>query len=179
MVGLTCTASGDGWSCDKARAGNGLCNSHYWQSRNKPALTKIQPRIAGRWKSGRRMCGSCEVYLDPSEFSVASNQSDGLASECKTCAKDRQLRINFNMTLEQYHELLAAQDGVCAICGEMNEDGKALAVDHDHDCCPGKKTCGKCTRKLLCSTCNQAIGLLRDNSEVLRKAAQYLEEFGK
>lgn len=89
---------------------------------------------------------------------------------------DRQLRINFNMTLEQYYEMLEAQGGCCAICGATEGGtGKKFAVDHDHACCPGTKTCGKCTRALLCERCNKSIGLFEDNPDLLRSAADYLE----
>src|SRR4029077_2130187 len=36
--------------------------------------------------------------------------------------------------------------------------GALLAVDHDHNCCPGAHSCGKCIRGILCGTCNSALG---------------------
>lgn len=59
--------------------------------------------------------------------------------------------------------MLTAQDGVCGFCGKPEttvQNGKivALAVDHDHSCCPGKQSCGRCVRGLLCHLCNLAIG---------------------
>ncbi len=87
--------------------------------------------------------------------------------------KDRWLRKRFGITLEQYEIMLKAQDGKCAICGR-SENGrgcrggvKDLAVDHDH------KPDGK-IRGLLCSPCNQGIGLFKDNPELLEKAIAYL-----
>jgi hypothetical protein len=44
-----------------------------------------------------------------------------------------------------------------------------LAVDHCHD--TGK------VRRLLCHNCNRALGLFKDNSDILRKAADYVEEY--
>jgi hypothetical protein len=52
-----------------------------------------------------------------------------------------------------------------------------LAVDHNHGCCPGEKSCGKCVRGLLCDNCNQAIGKFRDDPELLLKAAEYLRSW--
>jgi hypothetical protein len=54
----------------------------------------------------------------------------------------------------------------------------SLAVDHDHTCCSGEITCGKCVRGLLCVRCNTVLGLLRDDPEILRAAIAYLEKFG-
>jgi hypothetical protein len=59
----------------------------------------------------------------------------------------------FNMTPEQYDELLQKQNGVCAIC-KVKPEKRLLAVDHDRGCCPGWKSCGKCVRGLLCMVCN-------------------------
>jgi hypothetical protein len=66
------------------------------------------------------------------------------------------------------------QDYKCYLCGSdgfligKNNHTERLAVDHDH------KT-GK-VRKLLCHNCNRALGLFKDNSELMRKAASYVEE---
>ncbi len=74
----------------------------------------------------------------------------------------------FGITLEQYDELLRAQDGKCAICEKnTEEEGISLAVDHDH------KTLE--IRGLLCRYCNhRVIGRHRDGP-LLRKMADYVE----
>lgn len=88
----------------------------------------------------------------------------------------------YNLTPEQYVELAEAQNYCCAICGtpETRErDGKvsALAVDHDHECCPGASSCGECIRGLLCFRCNVGIGYFYDNPTIMEKAAQYIREW--
>jgi recombination endonuclease VII len=68
--------------------------------------------------------------------------------------------------LEVYRAKLAAQNGVCAICGGPPKI-RSLNVDHDH-------VTGK-VRDLLCATCNAGIGGLRDDPVLMRKAAAYIE----
>jgi Autographiviridae endonuclease VII len=85
-----------------------------------------------------------------------------------------QLKRQYNITLDIYNNMLAAQGGVCAICG--GHCNKRMSVDHDHRCCPGKKSCGKCIRGLLCSRCNHGIGLLGDSAERLLTASRYVEQ---
>lgn len=63
-----------------------------------------------------------------------------------------------------------AQKGCCALCGTDTPGGNGdFAVDHDHET--------GIVRKLLCFNCNIGIGKFRDNPELLRKAAEYLESY--
>lgn len=71
------------------------------------------------------------------------------------------------ITVEQYEQMLKEQKGVCAICRQACTAGRRLAIDHCH------KT-GK-TRGLLCSACNTAVGLLKDDENLLRRAVSYLK----
>jgi hypothetical protein len=86
------------------------------------------------------------------------------------------LRRMADMTLEQYDAMAAAQGGGCAICkGAPTGRWKRFFIDHDHSCCPGKTSCGKCVRGLICHHCNTGIGHLKDSADLCRAAAQYLE----
>lgn len=92
--------------------------------------------------------------------------------------KERKLKYYYNITLDQYNEMLDSQNHVCAICEGTNESsGKDLFVDHDHSCCPGGRSCGECVRGLLCNDCNLSIGRMRDDPIRLTKAVEYILEF--
>ena len=80
-----------------------------------------------------------------------------------------ELRNKYNMTEIDYEALLLKQNKKCAICGTTTPTGKwkVFAVDHCH-------VTGD-VRGLLCNECNRGMGLLRDNAELLRKAADYLD----
>lgn len=95
--------------------------------------------------------------------------------ECRECSVIVKLLDRYGITREQYQEKLEQQDGHCAICPATPEEVGTLCVDHDHSCCPGPKTCGKCLRGLLCPRCNTAIGLLDDNADRMQNAAVYVE----
>lgn len=117
-----------------------------------------------------------EYGLDP----ICSVADCGRSSVARgLCARHRQvgydLAVKYNMTIAQHVALLDAQGGVCAICGGTNPNGYRLAVDHDHACCPGNTSCGRCVRGLLCAGCNTAIGHVKDDPQRLRKAADYLD----
>lgn len=76
-----------------------------------------------------------------------------------------------------YLELLARQGGRCAICRSDTPGiaGQSWHIDHDHTCCPGKKSCGKCVRGVLCAHCNIGVGHLRNDPKILKAAIAYLE----
>lgn len=78
-----------------------------------------------------------------------------------------QFRNKYGITPEMYDDMLDFQGGVCAICLKPPTEFARLAVDHDHD--TGR------IRGLLCNLCNTAIGMMEDNSDRLRRAAQYVE----
>ena len=88
--------------------------------------------------------------------------------------REQKLMKQYGLTLADYNRMFEEQNGVCAICGQpekiLTRTGKirSLAVDHHHD--TGK------VRRLLCQGCNQGIGNLRENPEILKKALAYLEE---
>jgi len=91
-------------------------------------------------------------------------------------SRARTLWFNYKLTLAAFDALLAAQGGVCAICGSDDPGAANWCVDHDHACCPTKgRCCGKCVRGLLCDMCNRTLGTAKDDPDRLRKAAAYLE----
>lgn len=88
--------------------------------------------------------------------------------ENKDACRNRMLTRNYNITLEVYNKMLCEQSGVCAICHETCSSGKQLAVDHCHDT--------EKIRGLLCTRCNTAIGLLR-NEDIMIEAIEYLRRY--
>ena len=85
------------------------------------------------------------------------------------------IQKKYKLTKQMYLDMLEQQNGVCAICqNPPNRDW--LAVDHDHACCPGIKSCGKCVRGLLCGSCNSFLGRVNDSPV---KLIAYLEQYAK
>lgn len=91
-------------------------------------------------------------------------------------ARKRRLKEKYGLTPQQETEMLATQNGVCAICGGMPRkidprSGKLhdFNVDHSH--------VTNAIRGLLCSHCNRALGLFGDSLENLRRAVSYLEKY--
>ena len=89
--------------------------------------------------------------------------------ESKRKQREYHLGKKFGLTVEEYDEMLAAQGGVCAICGRPPRDDISLHVDHDHE--TGK------VRGLTCFRCNNALGDFDDDPKLLEAASAYLDGY--
>lgn len=139
-----------------------------------------------------KVCKICIQSKDLEDFSKGDSYKDGHRKTCKECSykqinrekhnenarnwrkknpdkvKNSNLKISYGINLEQYNQMFNQQNGKCAICNRHQIEFKmGLAVDHEHE--TGK------IRELLCSPCNQAIGLLQENTEIIQKVIDYLK----
>jgi Autographiviridae endonuclease VII len=149
---------------------------------------RAETRIVG--DTVEKKCSKCGEFKAPHEYHQMIGGHLGLANKCIACYKNyyqenkeriiaRQvayeqenrevvtqrhrkwvLKNKYNLTNEEYSELI--KNG-CMICGKYDD----LAVDYDH-------RTGE-VRGILCRPCNTAIGIFKDNVELLLKAAAYLE----
>ena len=141
-----------------------------------------------------KICTSCGEEKDKSCFYKHKNEPHGLQYWCKDCRKvadkkyyknnrewalerewRRALRRRYNITHQIYYEMMDKQNGVCAVCKQPEQTHRNLCVDHDHSCCVGDISCGKCIRGLLCSKCNRGLGLLGDSAYILQNALEYIK----
>lgn len=138
-------------------------------------------------------CRKCAIIKPLTDFKVENRSLTGYSSICKDCwnaehrawrkanpeAQKRRIRQHtlrsVGITAERFDEMLTAQDGKCAICGSTDPGRNgSFHVDHDHACCAGKRSCGRCVRALLCHQCNTMLGNAKDDPVRLRSAAEYL-----
>jgi hypothetical protein len=88
--------------------------------------------------------------------------------QAKISARKYHLKNTYNLSVDQYENMILRQENLCAICkGPPTGRYNKLVVDHCH------KT--NKVRGLLCHECNYLLGLAKDNTDVLKAAIQYLE----
>lgn len=77
------------------------------------------------------------------------------------------LRSNYNMTIEEYQDLLIKQNHGCGICSNTVPGGTYhfFPVDHCHNT--------NKVRGLLCINCNFGLGRVKDNITTLRSMIDY------
>ena len=121
------------------------------------------------------VCMVCHEVKLIKDFEPSKSGYKGVRRTCTMCrSKDRRLR-NQHRREHNYPD----ENYVCPICGgtkdndQIKYDNKTdgWVIDHCH------KT-GK-FRAWLCLTCNSGMGHLKDNSKIVRKAAEYLEYHNK
>lgn len=91
--------------------------------------------------------------------------------------KDQRIKRVYGLSPSALKRKMSEQGQACSICKEPLLSG--IHIDHDHACCTGKSSCGKCVRGLLCEDCNRGLGSFRDVPSRLRSAALYLETYQK
>lgn len=128
---------------------------------------------------GQIHCRNCGEYFDEKDMVVGNKRINKGLTYCKECSsilKTTRTINNYGITVDQFHELLEKQNYSCRICGLKDSTYRVrLSIDHDHSCCPGRKSCGKCIRGLLCHPCNMALGSAKDDIEILQKMINYLK----
>lgn len=174
MTHRTCAVDG----CSRRHHAQSYCRQHYqrWARTGEAGPAEIRSKGDSRVRDehGRKRCTSCLTWRDVGEFGKAPRSADKLHPHCYRCHRASVLRRTYGITIEQYEKMLADQGGVCALCRKTNRDGRLLAVDHDHTCCPGRRSCGSCARSLLCTKCNTGLGAFGDDIALLAAAIEYV-----
>lgn len=114
------------------------------------------------WLDDVRRCSACaEEKAYPEDFT----EGRGV---CVTC---RHTQVYFGKKLREHdltQEEIEAMGTTCHICGKECSTGRRLAVDHDHET--------GAVRGVLCRGCNVGLGFFGDDPELLRAAADYIQE---
>jgi hypothetical protein len=124
------------------------------QTRECTKCHQVKPLDA--FYGGRGKCKKCVSAYNRERYRTVTG---------KDYVYDWSSRKRYGVSLEEYEEMLRAQDGRCAICGDP-PGKRRLAIDHCHE--TGR------VRGLLCVRCNTLIGQADDSVERLRQAVLYL-----
>lgn len=124
-----------------------------------------------------KTCTLCNSTKALTEFNANKRYKDGYYKHCKKChyavyGRDAHFRKTYGITQEEYNDFVKLQNYQCQVCGTEainSSNWNRLVVDHCH-------TTGA-IRGFLCQPCNMALGSARDNPDILRKLANYLEDF--
>lgn len=175
---------GFNYSCISKRLDNGLTLEQAFELEPFPewftpgkgqfSARKRKERIKRENELGLRQCKQCKQLLSVEKFSKYSNhKQNDYYSRCKECTSHAYLMYRYNITVSEFMRIGDLQNWTCAICkNKLNMEAgkvmrtKSVGVDHCH--------ATGAVRGLLCSACNNGLGLFRDSVENLARAIEYL-----
>lgn len=184
--------------CDRKHYGKGWCVAHLSQFKRGQDMQPIGVRQRGSTKGFPRFCrvdnceydavskSLCRMHYNRerkgNDLSEPEIGGEGYWHECEIAWCDKP--ASFKFPICQRHRRVARQYGMtpsgylsfctpaeCKACGGDNQ----LSVHHDHGCCPGQGSCGKCVVALLCFACNLCAGVVGDDPEKLRRLADVID----
>lgn len=148
---------------------------------NLPKIAQVQKALEQAFIKGNFICNVCNIEKPISHFGKHKHSNKyNLSRVCKECSRDKnkisKLSRQYNISKEEFIKKFEEQNKKCAICSSeirylsrYKEKYGSACVDHNH------KT-GE-VRGLLCSSCNRAIGLLKDDENILKNAYNYLVQY--
>ncbi|MEU7048391.1 endonuclease domain-containing protein [Streptomyces eurythermus] len=112
-----------------------------------------------------RECRKCGRELPLTSFARDRNRRDGLQVRCRECVARYNSAAHSRRRREPLGKRvpIASQGGVCCVC----LSAVPAHVDHCHE--TGR------VRGVLCFSCNAALGQFKDQPDVMRRAAAYVE----
>lgn len=114
--------------------------------------------------TGRRDCKDCKNAAARKKWKENTEASNRYKKRARERAKERR----YNITQEQFDQMLVNQDNKCKICNNTFTSTKDTHIDHCHNTDK--------VRGLLCNVCNMALGQFNDNTDIMDNAIKYLQK---
>ncbi len=145
-----------------------------WRKKNKDALNEKARQAYNAKKEAiqQRRRELYQLNKDKKQQYYNDNKERilSLRQKNRKRTKNNHLQSRYGISVEDFEKMLVEQQNKCYICYiDVQETiKKRLCIDHDHD--SGK------IRKLLCTKCNTALGLVAENIQILENMITYISE---
>lgn len=160
-----------------ARGFCGTCYQRWWNEQNpgrRAERIKANRRPSGchpeKPELARGLCNTCYRRQWRLENPLKNWESQNAYQKRKYAESETTRRTmilrRYGLTPADYDRMLAAQGGVCAVCGDGPQPRRRLQVDHCH--------ATEKVRALLCANCNSALGHAKESVERLEALVRYL-----
>ena len=154
-------------TCAKCGEAASLRTDGQFRTHCEPCRREVDTR-ANCTRCGAIRTGSHPSYCRSCYQAYSRDWSKKNPDKVREKNRRQDLKRTYGLTPQMWDDMLAEQNGGCAICGTTEAGGRGrFHVDHDHH--TGK------IRALLCTNCNVALGLVSDSPQLLRALAGYVE----
>lgn len=138
----------------------GRCRSCY-----EKHLKETNPEYAERQRENTRIWSSQNKNQKQQDAKKRQTDPALRARDARTKRLNALKKIGLDE--QKLESLIVLQNGKCAICQRpLSRNRRAVHIDHDH-------TTG-CARGVLCSRCNNGLGMLGDDLAGIEQARAYL-----
>lgn len=135
-------------------------------------IAEFSPRIKDGKRVQRSRCKSCETaaardYRQRNPEKRRETKRKWAKKNPRSIQKStkrtfaRKLGVCPETAVDEY----MSREDICDICGDKSP---CLHMDHDHET--------NDVRGFLCTRCNSGLGYFRDNTELMQKAIEYLQQ---
>jgi Recombination endonuclease VII len=127
-------------------------------------------RIAFDSVTGQQVCRSCHSPRSAGYFRNFERAGRMYRdSQCDECRRMAHICRNHALSAREYRSIMGGSDGKCSICRRSFSASIRPNIDHCHST--------GMLRSLLCVACNSALGLFRDDADIVLAAVAYLEHW--
>lgn len=123
---------------------------------HRVSKNELEKYLADGWERGR----PSPSQDSRQKMSESQKNRVGRVRALPGARRNTEYKVRYNKTIEDFEAKYVEQGEHCALCPSKGNVKRRLCWDHDHDCCPSFKSCGKCIRGLLCIGCNNKLGRL-------------------
>lgn len=166
-------------TCDKAARTRGYCTRHYQQVlvgkiESDKELVLCEVAECNAIATSKNMCTNHAAKVRYLGIDCAIKNCDKpVVGKHGLCSGHSRKSNRFNLDAATLNELESRK-----VCDNKNcRSNEVLSIDHDHMCCSGQNSCGKCVRGKLCRSCNTALGYVQDDIKKLFGLIDYLESY--
>ena len=174
--------------CRHLKYANKMANDEDYQQRMVDKAKKEE-----LLDEGLKACTKCKEILSLDSFYNSGLQCNkGKTARCRKCSEEDKLERNttpwiqayryqaknlarYNMTMDDYCRMWVKQEGRCIYCRGWyigRKDKFLFCVDHCHE---AEKNGVMKVRGLSCTTCNTALGMVKDDIGTLENMIDVLE----
>jgi hypothetical protein len=155
------------------------CSRSYGATRRGSEFNGQTSKALANAARGAANAAGSKTYISPKPCGLGHTLRWVASTNCIECdrlkrttykenRKNNRVKNLYGLDAEAHETMFQGQCCACAICNTEFKHRRLMHIDHCHQT--------NVVRGLLCGPCNQGIGLLKHDPEILKKAMEYIND---